>query len=67
MLPLAIIYNWSVFIFVIAAINKSTIIRNGLLEPLINLLTMSSLDVQCNACGCITTLATTGIVCVWCS
>ena len=52
------------FVFVITAINKSTIIRNGLLKPLINLLTVTSLDVQCNACGCITTLATTGSVCV---
>ena len=32
----------------------------GALRPLIVLLGVSSADVQCNACGCITTLATIG-------
>ena len=40
--------------------NKMTIVRVGALQPLIYLLATESTEVQCNACGCITTLATTG-------
>lgn len=39
--------------------NKSTIVKAGALPPLILLLTKDDPEVQCNACGCITTLATT--------
>ena len=36
-----------------------TIVRSGALGPLITLLSTKDVEVQCNACGCITTLATT--------
>ncbi|KAL5493096.1 hypothetical protein EMCRGX_G014221 [Ephydatia muelleri] len=39
--------------------NKTTIVKASALPPLILLLSSSVADVQCNACGCITTLATT--------
>ena len=44
----------------ILALNKTTIVQAGALQPLIILLGTESAEVQCNACGCITTLATTG-------
>ncbi|XP_065195940.1 uncharacterized protein LOC135827357 [Sycon ciliatum] len=43
------------------ACNKRTIMQAGALRPLISLLNSSNEDVQCNACGCITTLATTEV------
>ena len=46
--------------FRFSEINKQTIVRAGALRPLIVLLSVSNSDVQCNACGCITTLATVG-------
>jgi vacuolar protein 8 len=39
--------------------NKQTIVQARALQPLISLLSSDSTEVQCNACGCITTLATT--------
>ena len=36
-----------------------TIVHSGALGPLISLLSTRDVEVQCNACGCITTLATT--------
>ena len=36
------------------------IIQSGALRPLIALLNVDNPDVQCNACGCMTTLATVG-------
>ena len=45
----------------LAATNKETIVQAKALQPLISLLSSDSAEVQCNACGCITTLATTGI------
>ena len=48
--------TWNLF----AGVNKETIMRTGALRPLIVLLGVSNSDVQCNACGCITTLATVG-------
>ena len=39
--------------------NKITIVKAGALPPLIILLNAADSEVQCNACGCITTLATT--------
>ena len=41
--------------------NKHAIVAAGALNPLIILLGTESAEVQCNACGCITTLATTGL------
>ena len=41
--------------------NKRTIVATGALRPLIVLLGVANADVQCNACGCITTLATVGM------
>ncbi|CAI7995373.1 Vacuolar protein 8, partial [Geodia barretti] len=41
------------------ASNKETIVQAKALQPLISLLSSDSAEVQCNACGCITTLATT--------
>lgn len=38
--------------------NKASIVEAGALRPLILLLSADSTEVQCNACGCITTLAT---------
>ena len=43
------------------ASNKDTIVQAKALQPLISLLSSDSAEVQCNACGCITTLATTGM------
>ena len=39
--------------------NKVAIVRSGALSSLIRLLSTNDTEVQCNACGCITTLATT--------
>ena len=43
-----------------AELNKQTIVAAGALRPLIVLLGVANSDVQCNACGSITTLATLG-------
>jgi len=45
--------------FLSPAENKHAIVAAGALNPLIILLGTESAEVQCNACGCITTLATT--------
>jgi Armadillo/beta-catenin-like repeat len=42
------------------ATNKVTIVRLGGLEPLIRLMMSANVEVQCNAVGCITNLATHG-------
>jgi vacuolar protein 8 len=42
------------------ATNKVNIVRLGGLEPLIRLMTSPNVEVQCNAVGCITNLATHG-------
>jgi vacuolar protein 8 len=39
------------------AVNKSSIIHSGCLRPLIFLLKSQNLDIQCNSCACLTTLA----------
>ena len=39
--------------------NKSTIVKAGALPSLIIMLVKDDTEVQCNSCGCITTLATT--------
>jgi len=44
----------------IAATNKVSIVRLGGLEPLIRLMMSRNVEVQCNAVGCITNLATHG-------
>ena len=41
--------------------NKLVIVKAGALRPLVAMLSVDDLDVQCNACGCITTLATIGM------
>ena len=46
---------------VVVAENKDIIIRGGALPALTGLLSSENVDVQCNACGCMTTLATSGI------
>ncbi|XP_030830696.1 vacuolar protein 8 [Strongylocentrotus purpuratus] len=38
--------------------NKSVIVKCGALPVLIKLLSSNNVEIQCNACGCITTLAT---------
>jgi vacuolar protein 8 len=43
------------------ATNKVNIVRLGGLEPLIRLMMSPNVEVQCNAVGCITNLATHGI------
>lgn len=45
----------------IQATNKVNIVRLGGLEPLIRLMSSPNVEVQCNAVGCITNLATAGI------
>lgn len=40
--------------------NKRLIVEMGGLEPLVRLLSSPNLDVQSNACGCFTNLATLG-------
>jgi len=45
--------------------NKNLIIEAKALCPLIALLSVDNADVQCNACGCITTLATVGELGGW--
>ena len=44
--------------------NKRVIIDSDAMEPLIDLLSSENLEVQCNTCACITTLATGGKI-VW--
>lgn len=34
--------------------------RLGVVDPLVDLLNSKNVEVQCNTCGCITALATTG-------
>ena len=46
-------------LLLLLAENKITIVKAGALPPLIILLNAADSEVQCNACGCITTLATT--------
>ena len=46
--------------YVYVAKNKTTIVEAGALRPLIVQLSTDNVEVQCNACGCITTLATVG-------
>ncbi|XP_072042149.1 uncharacterized protein [Amphiura filiformis] len=41
--------------------NKVTIMQSGAIHVLIRLLKSPSREIQCNACGCITTLATTDV------
>jgi hypothetical protein len=45
----------------IAAENKLLIVRLGGLEPLIRQMLSPNVEVQCNAVGCITNLATHGM------
>ena len=45
----------------ITATNKVSIVRLGGLEPLIRLMSSPNVEVQCNAVGCVTNLATHGI------
>jgi len=40
--------------------NKLGMLMVGAMKPLIALLQSDNIEVQCNACGCITTLATNG-------
>ena len=47
--------------WLILATNKVNIVKLGGLEPLIRLMTSSNVEVQCNAVGCITNLATHGL------
>src|SRR5271163_3257540 len=48
-------------LYLMIATNKVTIVRLGGLEPLIRLMMSPNVEVQCNAVGCITNLATHGI------
>ena len=47
-------------ISVFSEINRLILVDSGGLKYLIPLLYRDNVEVQCNACGCITTLATTG-------
>lgn len=40
--------------------NKEILMRLGVVDPLVDLLNSKNVEVQCNTCGCITALATTG-------
>ena len=48
-------------LIVCIATNKVTIVRLGGLDPLIRLMMSQNVEVQCNAVGCITNLATHGM------
>ncbi len=39
--------------------------KSGAMAPLVQLLHSDNVEVQCNTCGCITTLATTGTLIKW--
>lgn len=52
------------YALLIAATNKVTIVRLGGLDPLIRLMMSPNVEVQCNAVGCITNLATHGTYCL---
>ena len=52
--------TYCVFLYSSLAKNKTTIVECGALRPLIVQLSTDNAEVQCNACGCITTLATVG-------
>jgi vacuolar protein 8 len=40
--------------------NRAVIVQSGSIPLLVNLLSSKNFEVQCNVCGCITTLATDG-------
>lgn len=47
--------------FVLTVENKLLIVKLGGLEPLIRQMLSPNIEVQCNAVGCVTNLATHGI------
>ena len=49
----------NVFVYLIDT-NKEILMRLGVADPLVELLSSKNVEVQCNTCGCITALATTG-------
>lgn len=48
------------FCFFFIENNKEILMRLGVVDPLVDLLNSKNVEVQCNTCGCITALATTG-------
>lgn len=48
------------FYFLYIESNKEILMRLGVVDPLVDLLNSKNVEVQCNTCGCITALATTG-------
>ena len=46
--------------FLVAESNKPTIVASGAVDPLVTLLSAKDLEIQCNTCGCVTTLASSG-------
>lgn len=50
---------WFCWVFLIEN-NKEILMRLGVVDPLVDLLNSKNVEVQCNTCGCITALATTG-------
>ena len=57
------LFLWSYKDIMIALLleeNKAIIVKSGGLVPLIKLLRSDQVEVLCNVCGCLTTLATQG-------
>lgn len=50
----------SFWFFFLIENNKEILMRLGVVDPLVDLLNSKNVEVQCNTCGCITALATTG-------
>ena len=57
----AVLFVCLFVIFFPAESNKVIIMQSGAIHVLIRLLKSPNREIQCNACGCITTLATTGM------
>ena len=53
-------YAHSIFVTIFSADNKLLIVKLGGLEPLIRQMLSPNVEVQCNAVGCVTNLATHG-------
>lgn len=49
-----------ILVFFLIENNKEILMRLGVVDPLVDLLNSKNVEVQCNTCGCITALATTG-------
>lgn len=52
--------SFIILVFLKIENNKEILMRLGVVDPLVDLLNSKNVEVQCNTCGCITALATTG-------